>query len=179
MGVYRLSKRDCCFQHASCSLPMGSAISCLFFPVALSRPWRVHGDATSIWVGDGPLAKASLRWRILNLSPVTYGWVIGELEFYSDTGCSRQINVLEQETPPEAIASGHHEAPPVRAMDRATWTEWRAQCYLCDPREAWLGIRLSQPEVVHCVKLWQIGRRGYKTAEVALERWDDLEKTWQ
>merc|ERR1712139_301553 len=70
------------------------------------------------------------------------------------------------------MSSGDENAPGSRAFDGLTWTEWRSQCYMCDPRDAWVGLSFSRPVLVHCIQLYQWGRRDYKTSQVMLQRWE-------
>jgi len=70
-------------------------------------------------------------------------------------------------------ASGQSAASsPSRAADGLTWTEWRSQCYICDPLEAWIEVRFSEPVMVFCVELWQWGKREYRTSGVLLQQWE-------
>jgi len=129
--------------------------------------------------GEGPQSKPSAQWRIINLDPITYGWAVSELKFYQDTKCT--LDLTDAPTVPgskepkltwTAIASGDNKAPASRAFDRLTWTEWRAQCYMCKEAEAWIGLQFSKPVGVYCVSLYQWGKRDYMSAKVMLQRWE-------
>eukprot|EP00930_Biecheleria_cincta_P086373 TRINITY_DN7567_c0_g1_i2.p1 TRINITY_DN7567_c0_g1~~TRINITY_DN7567_c0_g1_i2.p1 ORF type:complete len:471 (-),score=65.47 TRINITY_DN7567_c0_g1_i2:292-1704(-) len=114
--------------------------------------------------------EASSQWRVLNVVKVTYGWTIAELKFFSDAACSKE---LSSSNTSEAIASGYDPgSPPSRALDGKTFTEWRAQCYVCNEKEAWLGVRFDEPAKVLCVQLWQWGHREYSASSILVQRWD-------
>lgn len=128
--------------------------------------------------GRGAASAPSQRWRVVNLEPVADGWTIGELRIFSDAGCINELTKQKSLTW-ETIASGSYNSPPARALDGATWTEWRAQCYKCQPRDAWLGVAFSAPVRVLCIRMWQWGRLSYKSSSVMLERWDTSLALWE
>lgn len=147
--------------------------------------------AKSLTLGTGASSPASTRWRVVNLRPVTYGWQVGEVGFFSDPGCTQALvspaeadvsgsNASSASLPQwSAIASGHHGgASPVRAIDGFTWTEWKAQCYICEPEEAWVGVEFAIAVKVMCVRLWQWGSREYMSEDVLVERWDHRSSSW-
>lgn len=145
-------------------------------------PWLAEAQATALsspvaaFAGFGP----SERWRISHIDPVTYGWAIGSLKFFSDTECSEDAEIAVASGDAKVEASGHHgAAEPGHAFDEHTWTEWRAQCYICEPGEAWIGVRFPEPGLVRCLQLWQIGRDEYRTSEIALQRWEASTFEWQ
>lgn len=72
----------------------------------------------------------------------------------------------------KVISSGDNNAPALRAFDGLTWTEWRAQCYMCKEREAWIGVQFGMPVNVRCMKIYQWGQRDYKAGQVVLQRWE-------
>lgn len=130
---------------------------------------QVCSQATTPLDSRGVDFEASSEWRVLNLVKVTYGWTIAELQFFGDSACSEQLSATSTA---EAIASGYDTgAPPSRALDGKTYTEWRAQCHLCDSQEAWLGVRFDQPVKVLCVKMWQWGDRDYSASSIVVQRW--------
>jgi Cys-rich protein (TIGR01571 family) len=133
--------------------------------------------------GEGPHSKPSAKWRIVNLDAITYGWAVGEVKMFTDTKCTedQELTALAEPkieaTDPfaftwDAISSGYDSAPASRAFDRLTWTEWRSNCYMCDPRTAWVGLQFSSPVTVQCFYVYQWGKRTYKTDEVMLQRWE-------
>lgn len=129
---------------------------------------------------QGVLFDASAEWRVIITQPVTYGWAVGELALYSDTQCKSELT-----KPPETnsrwssasaitwtpMASGENNAPMALAFDQLTWTSWRSQCYMCEPGQAWIGVRFSEPVKVFCFRLYQWGLRDYKSEEVMLQHW--------
>lgn len=130
---------------------------------------QVCSQATTPLDSRGVDFEASSEWRVLNLVKVTYGWTIAELRFFGDAACSEELSATSTA---EAIASGYDTgAPPSRALDGKTFTEWRAQCHLCDSKEAWLGVRFDQPVKVLCVQMWQWGDRDYSASSVVVQRW--------
>jgi len=141
---------------------------------------EVNG-AGSLAQGEGPHSKASTQWRVVNLDAVEYGWAVGEVKMFSDTTCSTDLT--KPDTAPKkkgadpprtwtAISSGNNNAPAALAFDSLTWTAWRAQCYMCSPGKAWIGLRFSRPVSVFCIQLYQWGKRNYKTNSIMLQRWE-------
>eukprot|EP00746_Dinoflagellata_sp_MGD_P023698 gnl/MRDRNA2_/MRDRNA2_155584_c0_seq1.p1 gnl/MRDRNA2_/MRDRNA2_155584_c0~~gnl/MRDRNA2_/MRDRNA2_155584_c0_seq1.p1 ORF type:complete len:453 (+),score=68.82 gnl/MRDRNA2_/MRDRNA2_155584_c0_seq1:78-1436(+) len=146
----------------------------------LSCLWSLAGLQCASSSAAGAALAQSNRWRVVNLEPVTYGWAIAELEFYSDAFCSPETKLGGQsfynETDPTntwvPISSGFRDSRrPERAFDGRSWTEWRAQCHVCAAEEAYLGIELEEEYSVKCLRIWQWGEREYGTSQVALEYW--------
>jgi len=137
--------------------------------------------------GDGGLFAPSNAWRVVNLRRVTYGWSVGELKLFTDTHCREELAagiVMDGSVSLDssgrgpsvigtAIASGHWDTPPTRAFDGEIWTEWHAQCHVCEPGEAWVGLRFSAPVSVYCMQIYQWGSRDYMASETLLERWEE------
>lgn len=149
------------------------------------------GGVLSEAEGTASAFEPSVRWRVVNLEPIIYGWALGELRFFGDAECSDSgelvgsasavpdVAVSDSDMSDVALsvleieASGSYTgSQPSNALDGLTWTEWRAQCYACEAEEAWLSVTFSQAVDVRCVSLWQWGEGDYRTARVALERWE-------
>lgn len=164
---------------ARCGMPASQVAGLLLMYLLLQSGWP-QVDATSLAQGLGPHAKASMQWRVINLKEVTYGWAVGELKLFSDTTCKNELMAPADDKTKDdldvlswiPISSGDNNAPVARAFDRLTWTEWRAQCYMCKEREAWLGLKFNMPVTVHCVQLYQWGVRSYKADDAMLQRWE-------
>eukprot|EP00927_Polykrikos_kofoidii_P016070 TRINITY_DN17208_c0_g1_i1.p1 TRINITY_DN17208_c0_g1~~TRINITY_DN17208_c0_g1_i1.p1 ORF type:complete len:506 (+),score=63.09 TRINITY_DN17208_c0_g1_i1:174-1691(+) len=141
----------------------------------------------TVGVADLPVgAGKSNQWRILNGETVTYGWTIGELRLFADVACTQELTrnsdvaaVASAGAGPSfqtlsmsPISSSQQDEQTARAYDGKTFTEWRADCYECSPRQAWLGVRFSLPVAVLCVQLWQWGHGDYVSHTVELQRWE-------
>ncbi|CAE8700020.1 unnamed protein product, partial [Polarella glacialis] len=123
----------------------------------------------------------STIWRIVNLNAVKYGWNIAELRLFSDELCRADLTRPRAGSAwtAEAISSGAVSGSEAsRAIDGLTWTQWTSSCHLCDPGEAWLGVKFSQPVSVLCAQLWQWGEGDYKSSKVELELWDASMAQW-
>lgn len=161
----------------------------------VALPWPCFlpkaDGAESSPVGEGAHSLPSKKWRVITLGR-SYGWAMGEVELYKDPSCQQKLPIPtassgkasskpgdNAELTSEVIASGYSNTRPDRAFDGLTWTEWRAQCYICEPRDAWIGLQFSAPVSVLCMRLYQWGSRDYRTSEAVLERWDSLARQWK
>jgi len=145
--------------------------------LVLSLTLEVLGQSSTPLDAAGASFEPSSEWRVINLDQVIYGWQIAELRFFSATNCSEDFDVTRpaynSDLTAEAISSGNTlGAESSRAFDGKTYTEWRAPCHICEPGEAWLGVRLNMPVKVLCVKIWQWGHGDYTASSFALQRWD-------
>jgi len=112
--------------------------------------------------------KSSRRWRVVNDVQVTYGWAIGEIKVFDDPNCQNPL------TPISATGYETTLASPNRTIDGHPYTEWRAPCHICEPKEAWLTLYFDVPVTVMCIHIFQWGDRDYAAKAVVLQRADEV-----
>ncbi|CAD7929377.1 unnamed protein product [Amoebophrya sp. A25] len=105
----------------------------------------------------------------------TIGWRVSEVEFFSDEGCTSLIvpkkfvsepRVRDSSCSRRATESAYG---PSNAFDGMTNTIWVAPCCgNCGMWQASLGADFGTPEVVQCVKIWQVDQ--YFSPVIALAK---------
>ncbi|CAD7941427.1 unnamed protein product [Amoebophrya sp. A120] len=127
--------------------------------------------------------------------PTSLGWRVAEVEFYSNEGCTALLTPVSFKSEPvqerqecEGLetdersggkgkptgyckcreTTGSSRAGANKAFDGFTNTVWVAPCCNCGKREAALGVDFGTPEVVQCVRIWQV--EGYFSPNITLAR---------
>jgi len=123
---------------------------------------------------------AASMWRALNFNPIDDGWIVVELEFYSDAACSR-IEIGD------AISSGYSSPTEdtVHAFDVKLDTWWRSPCRKCSRTVAWLGQSFKKLQAgvsnqykparsaeIGCIVVMQGEGPKNATSVINVERWN-------
>lgn len=118
--------------------------------------------------------EASTRWRVGCLLDHLGGWMIHELNFFTDTNCSQPVRMQMG-----YVESSHRAGfPPKHAFDNwagATDNQFWYSKEAIVPGTAFLGLELLKPARVRCVKLWH---NNLPEVPVVLERWEEEADEW-
>jgi hypothetical protein len=121
-----------------------------------------------------PAPEGSIWVIANNLS--TSGWIVNEVEFYSNNLCSgsKLTGSAVGSVKSAAASAGGGNLFPQFASDGNTATFWQADCPTtrCPAFSAYVGLDLGQVIPVRCTRFLQSGERGFFQPAVVLMSWD-------